>query len=153
MACLHDPRLHEKRDVNSRRLVVKQASFTLAGRAKTGYRGGSRFPRQQKGPDVIPVEASFCRPKHGFPTEGVVCGMKYGRENHRGGPKGSRGRGTEWRHDGLVRRVVLAPSQRENSARWTRGIRARLGFEGPGCRQSFVRQEAVEQALSRQRQT
>ena len=59
VAFLDYPRSQEKREVNSRRLVVEQASCTPAGRAWTGGRGGVRFPHQQKGAVVIPVEVSF----------------------------------------------------------------------------------------------
>ena len=55
----HNPRSHKTWDVNSRRLVVTQASDTPAGRAMAGCRGGGRFPHQLKGPVVIPVGASF----------------------------------------------------------------------------------------------
>ena len=59
LSCLHSPRPHEEWFVNSRRFVVKQASRTTVGRARTGCRGGGWFPHQQEGPVVIPVEASF----------------------------------------------------------------------------------------------
>ena len=34
-----------------------------------------------------PCGGVLCRSKHGFPTEGAVCGMKYERGNHHGRPK------------------------------------------------------------------
>ena len=40
MACVHNPRSHEKWDVNSRRLVVKQASCTPAVRNHKAAIGG-----------------------------------------------------------------------------------------------------------------